>query len=170
MTSINRQWKSFCSIFNELDVSTIDAKHFYSAISSWLIKNRKMFDDDVWKIYGLGKLSELNPSLYKVECLEGSVAESIDRWNNTQPSSQNSIAIIIRDALWDMAAFKTNIQCPNCQDDDLRALLEPDSKEIILSCDLCCWSQSSSGNEWSGSQNLIPANKDQLTVLVQNIR
>jgi len=156
-------------MLNELNLNGIEEECFYSAISSWLTENRKAFRDNIWETYGLGQLSELNPTLFKVECLEGSVDEHIRRFNNLEPSSLDSIAMIIRDILWDMVAFKTQVQCPNCQEDDFRALLEPKSEEVILSCDLCCWSQSLNGNKWSGSSNLIPANKGQLSDLANQI-
>lgn len=162
MSLHNRQWNSILSMLNELDIKKLTKQEFYAAISKWLVSNKNAFKEQLWTSYGLDKLSSLDPSLFNVESSEGSIEENISRLNNLQPSSQDSIVVIIRDILWDMAAFKTDIRCPNCKDDDLRALLDPDTESIILSCDLCCWSQSNSGTQKLECQNLIPANKLQL--------
>jgi hypothetical protein len=157
-------------MLNELDVKNLTKQEFYTALVEWLRchqkdfqkKTRKNLKENLWTSFGLDEYVSLDPLLYRVESAEDSVQEHVDAFNNWQPHSQESIAMVVRGILWDMVAFKTETQCPNCKDDDLRALFDPDTEEIILSCDLCCWAQSRYGKKWSGSHNLVPANKDQL--------
>lgn len=165
MASVIKQWKKFSTLLSDIDSSTNDKQHFYSVISDWLTSNRNLFSDQVWGCYHLGYFASLDPSQYRVGSAEDSVSVSIEVLIRAEPSSLSTMAMFIRDTLWDMVAYKTRVRCPNCEDDDLRALIEPDSQEIVLSCDLCLWSQLPSGKKWSGPKTLIPANKTQLSGL-----
>lgn len=169
MAPADRLWNSFCSMLEKIDTSVTDEERFYTHIVNWLSENKKLFDVGTWNIYKLDYYFDLKLSLYRVDCMECSVEETISRLINLsnltdfKVGKKSSILMFIRDILWDMVAFKTQTPCPNCQNDDLRALIEPNSNEMILSCDKCCWSQSIYGDKWSGTKLLIPANKEQIS-------
>jgi len=42
-----------------------------------------------------------------------------------------------RDLLWELLAFKSNINCSICGDDDLRVLSNKNEEKLHLCCDLC---------------------------------
>lgn len=54
-----------------------------------------------------------------------------------EPKSDENIMLNIRDIIWNMIVFKSDIDCPICLQDDLRVFIEKTQKEIYFECDNC---------------------------------
>ncbi len=157
-------WREFCDHLNSLQTDSLSKQDLFSCTCEWLAKNSGCFGEDIWRIYGLDIMLKVSPSDYPVKYSEDTVDQTVSGWKALKPSSIDSIAMTVRDILWDMLAYKSKVECPNCGDDDLRVLFDKQGKVNVLCCDLCCWSQFESGEKWSGKQNLVPANISQLMV------
>lgn len=162
MKSHIKIWQDFLERVSKLQTGDLTKKIFFEFLCSWLLNNTKAFGSDVWLSYKFESLVSCKPADYAIEYSEGSVGEAISRLKRLEPSSTGSIAMTLRDVLWDMLAYKCDVECSNCGDDDFRVLLGKGSKIVVLSCDNCGWAQFESGKRWSEDSSLIPANNSEL--------
>ena len=150
-------WLDLCHYLANQTLDDLTKYVFFKLLCEWLIKNMKSFGEELWKLYRFEAYVNYEPSDYPMECSDDSVKQTIDRITKLEPSSMNAIAMIIRDILWDLVAYKSDIECSNCGDDDFRVLYDEKLKQLVLSCDLCGWSQYYDGRKWLGDYFLVPA-------------
>lgn len=162
MKNHEKVWLDFCQFLSNKAGNDLTKYYFYQLICGWLANNINSFGDELWKLYNFKVYIEYDPSDYPIESSDNRVQNTIDRVCNLKPSSIDAIAMIVRDLLWDMVAYKSDIECPNCGDDDFRVLYDIKHKQIVLSCDLCGWSQFEDGKNWQGDNCLVPAKVSEL--------
>lgn len=168
MRTVTQNWRDICSMLKNFEELSGSSQDLYLAFCKWLRENRNHFDKKTWNAYGFDKYINLNPSLYVAEFTEGTVQDNVERFARYKPNSIDTLAMFIRDILWDIIVFKTNIECARCGDDHFRALANPETNEIFLSCDRCTWTQSMSGVRRCGPKILIPARKNLLMDFMNN--
>ncbi|MCU0672874.1 MAG: hypothetical protein MUE69_08810 [Myxococcota bacterium] len=76
-----------------------------------------------------------------------------------EPSTEDSLAMAIRDVFWHSVSLETAVECPRCRDEYLRVLVKPSTDEIVLACDACSWAQTTTGRRWEESELLRPASR-----------
>jgi len=69
---------------------------------------------------------------------------------------------ILRDVLWELLVYKTDIQCSNCLEDRYRAMMDNETLQVYLSCDFCGKVTNLTGTKIILDKHLIPANKESL--------
>lgn len=79
------------------------------------------------------------------------------------PSTQKLLVSFLEEYIWELLVPLTLKTCSRCGDCELRALYLRSSKSIILSCDICCWSETLLGEQWTRKDEwLVPGTKSQL--------
>lgn len=161
MIKEQKLWANFCGYLGDKKDSLTELLLF-QYICEWLINNSKMFSGMVWDDYQFDTYLKYLPSEYVMKLSEERLEQLINRMMLFSPSSLDSMAMMLRNILWDMVAFKSKVMCPNCGDDEMRVLYDVEEGVVILSCDLCCWSQYENGEKWEGSGKLVPSKVSQL--------
>lgn len=64
--------------------------------------------------------------------------------------------VIIRNVLWELLVFKSNINCPNCNYDNLRIFTDISKEQLFYCCDNCGYNLNAFGKKHSYNSNLIP--------------
>ncbi len=160
-TSHKQLWEQFCEFLDTIESQNTSTTQFIANLINWLISNKKHFPAASWSDYGLEQLTSVDSTNYCIEFTEESVQSTIARLYKYSPSSKDGITMNIRDILWDCMVHKTDIECPNCRDDNLRLMVNI-SREAILVCDLCCWGQDIDGKKYTDEFHLQIANKEDL--------
>jgi hypothetical protein len=79
------------------------------------------------------------------------------------PRNERAAVADLHELGWDLVTIRSSRRCPQCEEGYLQPLLDPESGEIILSCDLCSWSETMDGQEWNGPSQLVPAPTSKLS-------
>jgi len=109
MRTATQHWRDICSMLKNFEELSGSSQDLYSAFCKWLRDNRNHFDKKTWEAYGFDKYISLNPSLYVAEFTEGTVKDNVERFARNKPNSIDTLGMFIRDILWDIIVFKTNI-------------------------------------------------------------
>ena len=154
---VARLWSGLISSLMDC-VGSDDKEGYFQAIAGWTIKHRRDFEPSIWHDYGLEMLANLRPRDYPIALSDQDVSDDIDRLSSMQPTSTDNIAMLLRDRLWNLVTFRSNVECPSCGDEDLRFLFAPSATppSLILTCDQCAWTQFRDGREWDGPPTARP--------------
>ena len=155
-------WFELCEMLSKPQAVLLSKASLYASLSTWLEANIGTFGPEISAVYGFDSYVNYDPSDYPTESCEFSAQEIIHRIISLEPSSLDSVAMIIRDTLWDLIAYKSNRECLNCGDDDFRVLYDGNLDRFVMSCDLCGCSVFDDGSQWLGDPELKPANVRQL--------
>ncbi len=134
----------------------ISKTEYFLMLSQWVLDHSDDIGAEAIKIYGLRRLCELPPDLYAIDHADVDVQGEIAALEHVKPTSRDVLAMILRDQLWDLVAFRSQILCPNCGQEDLRILSTGDCG-LILACDRCIWSQDDHGVQYKGTRVGKPA-------------
>lgn len=151
-------WASLMSTLSALNGEATRTV-YYRTIAGWIRDHESDIPGEVWESYGLATLADLCVDEHAIEFSEQEVSADIARLREFEPKSMDNIAMLLRDRLWNMAAFKTDRDCPSCGDDELRVLFDQDSvpPRHVLACDTCGWAQWPDGRKWTGRPTVRPA-------------
>lgn len=75
---------------------------------------------------------------------------------NSRINSFRHVFTKIRDLLWLLLTYKTDIQCARCDEDEMRVLATKDQATIFLSCDRCGFITNHQGESISKTEILYP--------------
>lgn len=64
-----------------------------------------------------------------------------------EPSSDASSISLIAEMVRGLVEYKTNINCPSCNDDELVAMFDVNRGKVLLVCNICGWVQDINGIE-----------------------
>lgn len=76
---------------------------------------------------------------------------------NQRPKDIERAIVLTRDILWNILAFKSEKECPNCKRDKLRVLTDAFEANLYLSCDECAYTQNLKGEKIDRDAKLQPA-------------
>lgn len=163
MTEKSRKlWSSLTERLSRLPGNEAAAE-YGSALAEWVRENRTRIGSDLLARYGLDRLSVLSFDEFPVDDADLNVAIERTNLSKQEPSSVEVIAMLVRDQIWNLVAFKTRIECPNCGEDELRALIDPGTDDaLVLACDFCGWAQDEQGRPWNGQPGCRPAKTSEL--------
>lgn len=155
-------WSSLTERLSRLPDNAAKAE-YGSALAEWVRENRIKIGSDLLARYGLDRLTVLSFDEFPVEDADLNVAVERTNVSKQRPSSVEVIAMLVRDQIWNIIAFKTRIECLNCGEDKLRALIDPGTDDaLVLACDLCGWAQDERGRPWRGQPGCRPAKTSEL--------
>lgn len=126
------------------------------SLQRWLKVHVRELPRDVRERWRLDDLAGVDLSAYPIEDASLDPDEELKQISRVPPRSMELLAMRIRDILWGGITVESAVTCPRCDASALRMLVDS-SNALVLSCDACAWSQTSSGERWSGEGNLRPA-------------
>lgn len=135
---------------------------FLGVLQQWLKPHLSQWDEELRTRWGLDRLAGINLSSYPLEETSLNPDEEIRQLRSVRPASMELIAMRIRDIFWAGTTVYSTVMCPNCGDAQLRILEDEPSEAVVLSCDVCAWSQSPKGEPWRGARRLGPISKVRL--------
>jgi hypothetical protein len=110
-----------------------------------------LIDLSYWEDINILEYSELSNPWYSLE--------EIIEYDILKPEIKSYSRPIAKVSylLWELIAFKTDKQCPRCDNDCLRALSPLDHNSLLLSCDNCSYTEDLNGNQITNEERLYPA-------------
>lgn len=150
-------WSSLVRVVAALPAS-LEKPAYFRALAQWIEENESALGPEVVGQYGLDWLSELNTDNYPIRLSDFVVADEIGNLIRQHPSRMNTIGMFVRDQLWQLATFETGHPCPNCSEDELRALVDTAAPgDMIFACDFCGWAQNEDGARTNAKGTARPA-------------
>lgn len=146
------KWDELKSIIQEMD--SISSKYLYKECFSWASLFDKSVYPEIRKLYDLYfryfELIQIEEYQFDKEWFS---LPDIVRFELLlfTPARIEDLALRCRNILWNIAVFKTNIECTNCGNDDFRALSNIERTDIYLCCDICNYMK-----PFSNSSNIFP--------------
>lgn len=136
---IIKEWKSLKekilvrrNLINSLELSI--------ELLDWALKFKNSNDKVICDLYAdyFKYYERLNPYDYNFDEKWYDLDELLDKILDTDTNDYRRPIVIVRDILWEIIAFKTDILCENCDQDEYR-LFEclQNSKNLVLCCDNC---------------------------------
>ncbi|KGO83179.1 hypothetical protein [Flavobacterium beibuense] len=136
---IIKEWKSLQekilvrrNLINSLELSL--------ALLGWALKFKKSNNEVICNLYAdyFKYYERLNPHDYNFHKKWYDLDELLDTILGTNTNDYRRPIVIVRDILWEIIAFKTDILCENCGQDEYR-LFESlqNSQDLVLCCDNC---------------------------------
>jgi hypothetical protein len=126
-------------------------------LQQWLKSHLASWSAPLRERWKLDRLAAMDLARLPIE--ESSLVpdEEVDQLRSVRPTSMEIFAMRLRDIFWAGTTVESDVVCPRCGDAQLRVLVDAASEAIVLSCDICAWSQTSDGKAWKGASPLQPA-------------
>lgn len=124
---------------------------YYQAYVKFIIKNEFYFTDLILKKWGLDILIKIDSKDYIVSSPDLSLDRENTRLSRGKYEDIDTLAMSIRDTLWDMVTIYSGKDCPITQNDELRyikLIYKDNSSKILLECAGCGWIEDTDGNEY----------------------
>ena len=129
-------------------------------VQAWLKACLNQWTPKLRKDFGLDKYATLDFERFPLADASFSPGEELRLLRANPPGSMGSFAMFLRELFWTGITVESSVQCPRCDQTELRILEDPVTEEIVLSCDFCAWSQTESGEPWDKAHYLEPATKE----------
>jgi hypothetical protein len=142
--------------------STMDRGAQLELFQEWLRQHLRAWSPHLRRLWGLDELSNAQLSQFPIAETSLDVREELKHLARVRPGSMENLAMRIRDIFWAAISVESSVVCPRCHETQLKILEDPRSNEIVLSCDLCTWSQSGEGKRRIGEKNLRPASRERI--------
>ncbi|GAA5042340.1 hypothetical protein GCM10011506_44280 [Marivirga lumbricoides] len=151
------KWKE---LEEELKVqrSSLDRETLLKILLRWTQEVKKIKDEKVQELYH-SYLEYFENCFFPENNITPwySLKELIDvDLLNRPPLTYDRAVIKVRDVLWELLVFKSDILCPCCGDDNLRVMVNNDNI-LIFTCDLCGCILNESGKKTDVNGKLYPA-------------
>ncbi|WP_392533597.1 hypothetical protein [Nostoc sp. C117] len=160
---MNKTWKKAWHEFRYM-ISEIDNRDnpiiIFQRIRGWYQKNKIFLSPHLIEEYGLEELINIDIKAYPLDKSE-STPQSIRRFLNLEPSSEESMIMFLRDELWELVVLTVDIKCQRCGKLEMSALFDTEAKKVVLECTQCGWSQTTDGYPEKSVKTLkFPQNDD----------
>lgn len=146
----------------ESSISPGDRSGLLQLLQSWLKAHLADWSAQLCERWGLERLAAMDLSRFPIEESSLEPDEEIRQLTSVQPTSMELLAMRLRDIFWAGITIESAVVCPRCSETLLRVLEDPDSESLVLSCDLCAWSQTTQGTPWKGAFPLQPATRSRI--------
>lgn len=148
-------------------------ENYYKACVQFINKNKDYFIDSILKKWGLDVLISIDAEEYIVSKLDLSLNMEKIRLSKGAYENIDTLAMSIRDTLWDMITVYSGKDCPITPADELRyiKLIDEDGIEkLLLECAGCGWTEELNGEEYKGSfGKVFPVNKREIEKYRNNV-
>lgn len=146
----------------EASLSPGDRSALLRVLQRWLKSHLRSWSAPLRERWGLERLATMDLSRYPLEESSLDPDEEVQQLTSVRPTSMELFAMRLRDIFWTGITVESTVVCPRCSETQLRVLEAGDSDAIVLSCDLCAWSQTPDGNPWKGTSPLQPASSSRI--------
>ena len=140
----------------ESSFSPGDRAGLLQLLQRWLKVHLADWSAQLRERWGLDQLAAMDLSHFPIEDSSLDPDEEVRQLTAVRPTSMELLAMRLRDIFWAGVTFESSVVCPRCSEAQLRVLEDPDSDVLVLSCDLCAWSQTTQGKPWKGPVALQP--------------
>jgi hypothetical protein len=133
--ALKKAWRDFQHTIAGISCQSTPTEIFHH-IKVWYKKNDKFLSPDLIETYRLEELVDIDTDIYplnKSEC----TSRSIKNFFRIEPSSEDSMIMILRDQLWELVVLAVDNQCSRCGKLDMSALFDLETEEIVLECTQC---------------------------------
>ncbi|BDR59374.1 hypothetical protein [Xylocopilactobacillus apicola] len=159
---------NFCQ---ELNMGSFLA--YYQSLTKFVINNPEEFNDEVRSAWGLEELISIDPRKYLVDQPDLCLKMEAKRLSGKHKSI-DTLAMSIRDTLWDRVTIYSGKDCPITPENELRFIkivYENNSDRILLECSECGWTEDIQGNQYQGPiGKVFPVTIDEVENTYDNIR
>jgi hypothetical protein len=128
-------------------------------LQQWLKSHLASWDADLRERWGLDGFAGMDLLRYPIDEASLDPDEELRQLKSVPPTSMELLAMRLRNIFWAGITVESTAVCPRCSEAQLRILEDAHSDAIVLSCDLCAWSQTPNGEPWHGARRLEPAPK-----------
>jgi len=144
------------------DSGPVDRGALLERLQGWLKAHLANWSVELRNRWGLNELSDIELGAYPIEDASLDPEEELRQLNAVPPTSMENLAMRIHDIFWVGITVESTVTCPRCGELQLLVLEDPRSSEIVLSCDLCAWTQTSTGEPLHGAPHLKPASRTRI--------
>jgi len=146
----------------ESSFSPGDRPGLLQLLQRWLKAHLADWSAQLRERWGLDRLAAMDLSRFPIEDSSLDPDEEVRQLTAVRPTSMELLAMRLRDIFWAGVTIESTVVCPRCSETQLRVLEDPDSDSLVLSCDLCAWSQTTQGKPWKGPVPLQPAARSRI--------
>lgn len=146
-------------------VSLISPQILYKELISWCKDLKMSKDTNIKRLYDLylKNYEFIDICNYYTNHMGAAFNKFLEYdYIKQQPKNIERAIILTRDILWNIVAFKSQKECPNCNRDKLRVLTDANKIKIYLSCDDCSYIENLEGQKINIDFRLQPADKEQI--------
>lgn len=136
-----------------------DRAAMLGVLQQWLKSHLANWNAGLRERWGLDEFARMDLARYPVDEASLDLDEELRQLRSVPPMSMELLAMRLRDIFWAGITVESSLVCPRCGEARLRMLEDAHSDALVLSCDLCAWSQSMLGEPWHGGRRLEPAPK-----------
>ncbi|MBC1405577.1 hypothetical protein HBP39_09415 [Listeria welshimeri] len=143
--------KDYYEIFSD-SAKIKDFSSYYKALVQIIKKYPLEFTNEVRDEWGLNELIIIDENEYIVDkpdlCLSMERKRLVRKYEDI-----DTLAMAIRDTLWDMVTIYSGKDCPLTPNDELRYIkivYKDSSNKILLECAECGWTEDIDGDEYNG--------------------
>lgn len=126
---------------------------YYQAYVMFISEHRDYFTDSILEKWGLDVLISIDTKEYIVPTPDLSLDMEKARLSKGEYKNIDTLAMSIRDTLWDMVTIYSGKDCPITPNDELRyikVVYTDKPNEILLECTGCGWTEDTEGKEYTG--------------------
>lgn len=159
----NKLWNNFIELIST-PKNTDNYFNYYNALISFLKKNKKFIRKELFKVYNLDILINLDPFLYIKENPDLNLEEE-KTYIFKKPRDTQSFILDISNKLERMIVIESDKECPSCVNQGILQYFytidtNVNNTNVIKGCDTCYYQESLDGNIIEKYiSNLRPANK-----------
>ncbi|MBO0473437.1 hypothetical protein IGL98_002301 [Enterococcus sp. DIV0840] len=139
---------------------------YYQAYVKFINENRNYFTDLIIEKWGLDVLISIDSEEYIVPTPDLSLSMEKERLSKGEYEDIDTLAMSIRDTLWDMVTVYSGKDCPITPNDELRyikVVYKDKSNKILLECAGCGWTEDIRGEEYTEDfGKVFPVNEKEI--------
>lgn len=151
---------------SQCDSNLKSYENYYQAYVNFINEHRDSFTNSILEKWGLDVLTSIDIQNYIAPTPELSLDMEKRRLSKGAYEDIDTLAMSIRDTLWDMITVYSGKDCPITPNDELRYIklvYKDNSDKILLECAGCGWTEDTSGNEYTGSHGKVyPVNQKEI--------
>ncbi|BDH63964.1 hypothetical protein [Enterococcus faecalis] len=128
-------------------------ENYYQAYVKFINEHRDYFTDSFLEEWGLDILISIEIKEYIVPNPDLSLSLEKSRLSKGEYKNIDTLAMSIRDTLWDMVTVYSGKDCPITPNDELRyikLIYKDNSSKILVECAGCGWTEDIEGEEYIG--------------------
>ena len=139
-----------------------DRVHMLRLLQQWLELHLTRWNAETRARWSLESYASMDLGRYPIDEASLRPSEEVRQLDSVRPTTMDILGMRLRDIFWAGITLESEVTCPRCEERQLRILQDEQLDRIVLSCDLCAWSQFPEGQPWKGTQFLKPAPKERI--------
>lgn len=111
------------------DISRVE---LFEALSNWVILNERLFPKEEVYFKSLASLIKLNPIDFPIMQSDIDIREEIDRLIEFPPKSTITLAMRLRDILWQLISINVSVKVSSTKEITGTALWDEDNGQLVI--------------------------------------